>query len=505
MVIDRGASAADTWECPGLRERPDPGAWVSMTIASNGTTDAASRLTELYEAHSAAMFRFALHLTGRREDAEDVVQYVFTQAYRLLSNGGTMVFPRAWLMRATRNRSLNLGRQDATVSTDALELELPAEAGPELTEREELAQVRATLWALPEPQHQAFVLRHWSGLSQAEIADVLETTPTAVESLLTRARNALLDARESLDPGCAEARRRLVNAIGLTGAQRAHLDSCRRCRAAQQRLARTAGFAGSWALVPSPGVAHALRSAIPGFAPHTTAAAGGAAGAGTTAGAGGAAGGAVAGAGTASQVATAAKLGLAAKVALAAVTATAAVAAVPPVTHSVAAATRDATTALMRASKHPRSPAHAAPAPASAPNTAGEAAASPADVPAAPPAGQGKAYGKDHGTGRPAGAPGHGRGAAKRAAASAPRAHGRQAAHGANGNGQAKPKVHGHTPRGTGATKGSAAAGTDAPPATGNGNGNGKAGGASNGNANGAGAGNGNAGGNGNGKGHAVS
>ena len=48
------------------------------------------------------------------------------------------------------------------------------------------------LWTLPEPQHHAFVLRHWSGLSQNEIADVLETTPSAVESLLGRARLTLL-------------------------------------------------------------------------------------------------------------------------------------------------------------------------------------------------------------------------------------------------------------------------------------------------------------------------
>ncbi len=48
------------------------------------------------------------------------------------------------------------------------------------------------LWTLPENQHHAFVLRHWSGLSQNEIAEVLETTPSAVESLLVRARATLV-------------------------------------------------------------------------------------------------------------------------------------------------------------------------------------------------------------------------------------------------------------------------------------------------------------------------
>jgi DNA-directed RNA polymerase specialized sigma24 family protein len=49
-------------------------------VAVTETTWAGERLTELYEAHAADAFRYALHLTGRREDAEDVVQFVFLQA-----------------------------------------------------------------------------------------------------------------------------------------------------------------------------------------------------------------------------------------------------------------------------------------------------------------------------------------------------------------------------------------------------------------------------------------
>jgi DNA-directed RNA polymerase specialized sigma24 family protein len=61
------------------------------------------------------------------------------------------------------------------------------------------------LWAHPESQHQAFVLRHWSGLSQDEIADVATG---------------------------------LVQALAPTARERSHIASCRRCRAAQTRLLR---------------------------------------------------------------------------------------------------------------------------------------------------------------------------------------------------------------------------------------------------------------------------
>ena len=70
-------------------------------------TRPATRLTSLYEAHAADVFRYAMHLTGRREDAEDVVQFVFLRAYATLESGTELMNPRAWLMKATKHRSLN--------------------------------------------------------------------------------------------------------------------------------------------------------------------------------------------------------------------------------------------------------------------------------------------------------------------------------------------------------------------------------------------------------------
>ena len=177
---------------------------------------------------------------------------------------------------------------------------------PDPAEAQALADVRSTLWALPESQHHAFVLRHWSGLSQDEIADVLGTTPGAVESLLVRARTTLLDDREQ-GAECSGVRRRLVHALAPTGGQQAHIDACRRCRTAQTRLLRAAEFATAFALVPRPHVAHALASLVPGFSAPAVAAtttATGAAGAGAGGGAG------VATASAATKVALAAKIAL---------------------------------------------------------------------------------------------------------------------------------------------------------------------------------------------------
>src|SRR4029078_3676384 len=77
----------------------------------------AARLAALYEQHATDVFRYALHLTGRREDAEDVVQFVFLQAFGTLETGTELLHPRRWLTQAAPQRSLNVLRDRREVST----------------------------------------------------------------------------------------------------------------------------------------------------------------------------------------------------------------------------------------------------------------------------------------------------------------------------------------------------------------------------------------------------
>ena len=135
------------------------------------------------------MFAFALHLCGSREDAEDVVQTAYLHAFRALSSGERLVNPRAWLMVVVRRQVYNLWRaRRETALADVAETAVEASDGEVLAE---LRRVRMVLFSLPESQHQAFVLRHWSGLSNSEIAAVLNTSESAVETLLHRARRSL--------------------------------------------------------------------------------------------------------------------------------------------------------------------------------------------------------------------------------------------------------------------------------------------------------------------------
>ena len=62
-----------------------------------------------------------------------------------------------------------------------------------LNHEEVLEQLQQALQALPDRQRQAVILRHIEGLSNPEIADIMDITPGAVESLTARGKRALAD------------------------------------------------------------------------------------------------------------------------------------------------------------------------------------------------------------------------------------------------------------------------------------------------------------------------
>ena len=310
-------------------------------------------LTLLYKEHSTDAFRYALHLTGRRADAEDIVQQVFLQAHRHLELGRELVSPRAWLLTAVKHRAFNLTRDRRELPVD--QPVLPAHSRESsVDEATQLAEVRGMLWTLPEAQHHAFVLRHWSGLSQREIADVLETTPSAVESLLSRARSALLRAHDTASDACSQVRHRLLESTEVGGSDMVHLGACRPCRHAHDRLARAANVAGTLALVPGAHVAQTIAGLVPGFSAH--AATSTAATIGTASGAGAGAGGAGASLGTTTAVTTAGKVVVVAKAAIAVAAATAAVGAVPAAHDALAAVIANRSPATGSAASHHAKP-----------------------------------------------------------------------------------------------------------------------------------------------------
>ena len=223
------------------------------------------RATEvLYRRHGATVFRYAWHLLGRREDAEDATQATFLAAHAALTSGTAVLEPAAWVIRIARNECMGRLRRkrpaaepigDDVASGTAESVESAAEV------RDEMRIARRTLSLLPEQQREAFVLREWLGLETTEVALALGVAPTGVDDLTAQARRSLVLAVGGLEPavGCA-ATRTSLEAGTLDRAGKVHLLRCPVCRGVRRALSPSALGAA-----PTAAVAARLAGILPGF------------------------------------------------------------------------------------------------------------------------------------------------------------------------------------------------------------------------------------------------
>lgn len=162
-------------------------------------------LGDIYDRHATAIYSLALRIVRRPEDAEDVTQQVFTQAWRTAARydqGRGAV--AAWLLMMARSRAIDcLRRRDAARSDDGNDSQLAAipDPGPSVEQvvatREQVEHARVALGALSPEQRQAIELAYYSGLTHSEIA---EQTSTPLGTVKTRVRSALQTLRAAMAP-----------------------------------------------------------------------------------------------------------------------------------------------------------------------------------------------------------------------------------------------------------------------------------------------------------------
>ncbi|TWH75984.1 RNA polymerase sigma-70 factor (ECF subfamily) [Azomonas agilis] len=165
-----------------------------VAAVAQGDEQAFSRLVERY---GPKVLGLAQRIVTSRADAEDITQEVFTKAWQEAAQWRTgKAAYTTWLYRVTLNLSLNW-KQRVHQRFEPLDPHEPWLACPYPDAEQQLLWTQATqalqqaLSILPESQQMAIQLRYGSGLSVAEIADLMEVTPKAVESLLVRARQGL--------------------------------------------------------------------------------------------------------------------------------------------------------------------------------------------------------------------------------------------------------------------------------------------------------------------------
>ncbi len=151
-----------------------------------------------------ATLRYATHLLdGDLRAAEDVVQEAWIRAWRALPEFEGRSAVQTWLFTIVQRQAYDRRRRRRPLAVDGKILEPLAQAAqagaPASSPEPERVLLRRELWEtltlalseLPWTQRSAWMLRELEGLSYAEIAQVLETTPTVVRGQLHRARRTL--------------------------------------------------------------------------------------------------------------------------------------------------------------------------------------------------------------------------------------------------------------------------------------------------------------------------
>ena len=160
-------------------------------------------MAELYDRHARPIYSLALRILGDTTEAEDIVQEVFSQAWKQAARyNASRGAVAAWLMTLARSRAIDRLRakraRPGDVSDERVADQL-VDAGPPadllVLSSEQVARVRAALDELPLLQRAAIELAYYEGLTHAEIADRLEQPLGTVK---TRIRLAMLKLRDVL-------------------------------------------------------------------------------------------------------------------------------------------------------------------------------------------------------------------------------------------------------------------------------------------------------------------
>jgi len=212
----------------------------------------------MYKRHVGDVYRYALAVMRNPADAEDVTQTTFLNAYRsYVEKGNRPEKPQNWLIAIAHNVCRQRFRQSARRPSEvAFEDDIADTIVDDEAPTGE--DIRRALSYLAFNQRAALVMRELEGRSYAEIAEILDVSTSAVETLIFRARRAL---REQLEGSltCGEAEfaisRQLDGRLPRPerGQLRAHLRECPECSAFARRQRAQRGALKSLALVPLPG------------------------------------------------------------------------------------------------------------------------------------------------------------------------------------------------------------------------------------------------------------
>ncbi len=159
----------------------------------------------LYERFSEKVYNTGLSYTKNKEDAEEITQDVFVKIYKSAATFKGESSLNTWIYRIAVNTSLNYLKKknrftflkNTFTTSQSIDFEHP---GVLMENRENAAALYKAMDCLPNNQKTAFILSYIEDLPRQEVADIMEVSLKAVESLLQRAKKNMRSELENLYP-----------------------------------------------------------------------------------------------------------------------------------------------------------------------------------------------------------------------------------------------------------------------------------------------------------------
>jgi RNA polymerase sigma-70 factor (ECF subfamily) len=196
-------SSQSLMQNPGLMEER------LLALCRDGDREALARV---YSDHEGAIYRYAFHMLGNREDAHDLRQETFLKAFQSIGRFRGECSIKTWLFtictnlcrrhrsaRRRRQELLSSALEDPVLRFEGLAGEREADSPLQALERAATIQIILTaLQSLPANQREIIILREIEQLSYEQIARVIGCSAGSMRVTLYRARKRFVERAEAL-------------------------------------------------------------------------------------------------------------------------------------------------------------------------------------------------------------------------------------------------------------------------------------------------------------------
>jgi len=175
-----------------------------VTRCRAGDLDA---FAQVYDRYERQVYRYAYHILGNRDDADDIKQETFVKAYQAIGSFRSESTLQTWLLRICgnlcRDKIKSWDRRkvtyDSTLRDDVLGSSNEDDSPQSILERKEMTEIIfKALRGMPPAQREIIVLHEVEDLSYEEIAAVVGCSRTSIKLRLFRARRNLKERVASL-------------------------------------------------------------------------------------------------------------------------------------------------------------------------------------------------------------------------------------------------------------------------------------------------------------------